>query len=236
MKHRFCVRACLVLVCFLMCSSPAVAHDLWLNVDNHYPNAGEKSAVKVVFGHNYPYYGILLERDKLADFSYLCPDGKVKEVENIWEDKKDERAGALAGKITFDQKGTYIVTACKKVKGDKEQVASEKYGKAIVVVGKGSKTVSKPFGHRMEIVPLKNPSEVKAGGVLPVRILFEGKPLSTYVYATYAGYYSEDDPFPVAAKSNEKGVANIKISKPGVWMIVSSYKVDFSASLTCEIK
>jgi len=77
---------------------------------------------------------------------------------------------------------------------------------------------------------------VKAGEAFPVRILFEGKPLSTFVYATYAGYYSEDEPFPVAVRSNEEGLAQIKMSQPGTWMIVSNHKVDFSASLTLEIK
>jgi len=213
-----------------------MAHDLWLNIDNHCPMVGEKTTAKVVFGHNYPYYDILIKRDSLSGFSYLCPDGKMRELENTWEDIQGDRKGALAGEISCDQEGTYIVTAYRKSKGDKEKVTSEKYGKSIVVAGKGSKNVNQVFGHRIEIVPLKNPAEVKAGEAFPVRILFEGKPLSTFVYATYAGYYSEDEPFPVAVRSNEEGLAQIKMSQPGTWMIVSNHKVDFSASLTLEIK
>ena len=51
-----------------------------------------------------------------------------------------------------------------------------------------------------------------------------------------AGYYSEDEPFPVLSKSNEQGEALIKIPNPGIWMVVGNHKVDFSASLTFEIK
>jgi uncharacterized GH25 family protein len=235
-RQKIFLNIFLVFVCFFVNSNLAGAHDLWLNVDNHYPEAGGKATVKVVFGHNFPYYDILISRDKLTGFSYLCPDGQIREVGKTWEDKKGEKAGALAGDITFEQKGTYIVTAFRKVKGDREHVPSEKYGKSIIVVEKGNDIVSKPFGHRIEIIPLKNPSEVKPGESIPVKVLFEGKPLSTYVYATYAGYYSEDEPFPVSAKSNEEGVAYVKISQPGIWMIVSNHKVDFSVSLTFEIK
>jgi uncharacterized GH25 family protein len=242
-RHKIFLGIFLVFVCFSISTSLAEAHDLWLNVDNHYPEAGGKTTVKVVFGHNFPYYDILITRNNLTDFSYLCPNGQIREVEKTWEDKKEEskegygyQSGALAGDITFDQKGTYVVAAMRKIKGDREHVTSEKYGKSIIVVDKGSEIINKPFGHRIEIVPLKNPLEVKPGDSIPVKILFEGKPLSTYVYATYAGYYSEDEPFPVSSKSNEEGVAYVRISQPGIWMVVSNYKVDFSASLTFEIK
>ena len=235
-RFKFSLSILLVFVGFFVNSHLAGAHDLWLNVDNHYPEAGGKATVTVVFGHNFPYYDILISRDSLAGFSYLCPDGQIREVEKTWEDKKGEKSGALAGDITFEQKGTYLVTAFRKVKGDKEHVPSEKYGKSILIVGKGNAIISKPFGHRIEIIPLKNPSEVKPGESIPIQVLFEGKPLSTYVYATYAGYYSEDEPFPVSAKSNAEGVAHVRISQPGIWLVVANHKVDFSASLTFEIK
>lgn len=234
-RHKFSLSIFLVFVCFFMNSSLAVAHDLWLNVDNHYPEPGSKTTVKVVFGHNYPYYDILIGRNSLAEFSYLGPDGQKREITKTWEDKTGERSGALIGEITLDQKGSYVVTASRKRTGDKQNVASEKYAKSIISVGEGTKNISSPFGHRIEIIPLKNPQEIKAGESLPVKILFEGKPLSTYLYATYAGYYSEDEPFPLFTKSNEEGVAYIKISQPGVWMFVCNHKVDFSASLTFKV-
>ncbi|MFH1672205.1 MAG: DUF4198 domain-containing protein [Pseudomonadota bacterium] len=226
--------------CLFAYSGLVEAHDLWLNIDNHYPEAGGKTNAKVVFGHNFPYYDILISNEDLSEFCYLSPAGKKINITKTWEEIKGESygrpAGARGGSITLGQKGTYIVAASRKRKGDKEHVASEKYAKSIITVGEGSENISQTFGHRIEIVPLKNPSEVKAGESFSVKILFEGKPLSTYVYATYAGYYSEDEPFPFFAKSDEKGIAYVKISKPGIWMVVSNHKVDFSASLTFEIK
>lgn len=212
------------------------AHDLWLNVDNHTPAVGKKTNIKVIFGHNFPFYDILIQRDNLGEFSYLAPDGQKKEITKTHEDRTGERSGALVGEFSPDQEGTYVVSTYRKKKGDKEHVASEKYGKSIITVGRGNDNISKVLGHRIEIIPIKNPQSVKAGETLPVKLMFEGKPLSTYIYATYAGYSSEDEPFPVISKSNEQGEADIKISQPGVWMVVANHKVDLSASLTFEIK
>lgn len=234
--YGFCLAVHLAFVCFLICPNPVAAHDLWLNADDHFPEQGGKAIVKVVFGHNFPYYDILLTRDKLAEFLYLRPDGDKAEIDRTWGDKGTKKGGALAGEVTFDKPGTYVVSACLKRKGDKENVPSEKYGKSIMVVGQGNEILSTVLGHRMEIVPLKNPSVIKPGESLPVKILFEGKPLSTYVYATYAGYFSETEPFPVVAKSDGDGLAHVRISQPGTWMVVSNHKVDFSASLTFQIK
>lgn len=225
---------------FFISLSPVTAHDLWINVGNHYPEVGKKTNAKVVFGHNFPYYGILISKKDLSEFCYISPLGTKTKITNIWEEIKGESygrpAGAQVGAISLNQEGTYVIAASRKRKGDREHVPSEKYAKSIIIVVKGNENISKTLGHRIEIVPLKNPSEIKTGESLPVKILFEGKPLSTYVYATYAGYYSEDEPFPVLTKSNENGVAHVKITKSGIWMVVCNHKVNFSASLTFEIK
>jgi uncharacterized GH25 family protein len=234
--HKFCQVIYLTFVSFLLWPCPVLAHDLWLNIDNHFPEFYGKVSAKVVFGHNYPYFDILLTRDKLADFSFLCPDGKKVEVSKTWEDKQGEKSGALAGEITLNKEGTYVVSAGLERIGDKEHVPSGKYGKSLIVVGHGTDIVSRPLGQRIEIIPLKNPSALKSGDSLPVRIFYEGKPLSTYVYGTYAGYHSETEPFPVVAKSDEDGLAHVPINQPGTWMVVANHKVDFSASLTFQIK
>jgi len=234
-RLRFSTSIFLVFFCFLMNSIPAVAHDLWLNVDNPYPAVGEKATVKVVFGHNFPYYDILISRASLAEFACLAPDGQKNEITKTWEDKTGERSGALVGEIIPDQKGSYIITAYRKIKGDKQHVASEKYAKSIISTGEGKSSISKPLGHRIEIVPLKDPRDLKPGETIPVKVLFEGKPLATYIYATYAGYYSEDEPFPLFTKSGEDGIGYMKITQPGTWMVVCNHKVDFSASLTFKV-
>lgn len=221
---------------FIIFSCSMEAHDLWLNIDNYYPRVGEKIIAKVIFGHNFPYPDIFISKEELTEFSYLLPDSKKIEIAETREEKAGERQGALIGEIPTTQEGTCVLIACRKREGDPKNVPSEKYAKSLIVVGKGSKNVNYIFGHRLEIVPLKNPSELSAGDCLPVRVLFEGKPLSTYVYATYARYYSKTEPFPFFSKSNKDGIAHIKIDRPGIWLVVCNHKVSISSTLTFMIK
>ncbi len=229
-------RLALIALAALLWGAPALGHDLWLTAGNFHPAPGQETRVDVVFGHNFPYYDILITKEALTEFTCVRPDGTRVDVQDVKEQRKGGRQGFLTGKVSTPVPGTYVVTASRLRKGDKEHVPSEKYGKTILEVGKASSGVPGPVGHRIEIVPLANPSEVGPGGELPIRILFEGKPLSTYVYATYAGYSSEDEPFPVIARTDEAGVASIPISRPGVWMVVANHKVNFSTSLTFEIR
>ncbi len=229
-----------IVVWTMLLPGAASAHDLWLNMESHFLSQPGQTLAKVVFGHNYPHYGILVKEDQLSEFYYISPQGKKAEIDKTWEELKGTSygrpAGARVGDVVCEQEGTYMIAAAKKRKGTKISVPSEKYAKSILVVGKGSQSVSTPVGHRIEIVPLKNPTEVKVGETIPVKVLFEGKPLETYVYGTYVGYSSEDEPFPVLARSNSDGIAQVKIDRAGIWMIVTNHKVDFSASLTFEIK
>lgn len=239
MKNRinqFIFSMFLLFSSLIILSGSLEAHDLWLNIDNHYPRTGEKITAKVIFGHNFPYSDILIGRDELSEFSCLFPDGKKMAITGIKEEKTGERQGALFGEMTFSSKGTYVLAASRKLEGDKNNVPSEKYAKSLIVVEKGSENIGHVFGHRLEIIPLMDPSESSAGDDLPVKILFEGKPLSTYIYATYAGYYSKTEPFPSLAKSDKDGIARIRIDRPGIWLITCNHKVDISATLTFMMK
>jgi uncharacterized GH25 family protein len=238
MRKRFnlSVAITFLLAGSLLINKVSFAHDLWIYVDNPYPSKGEKVIAKIMFGHKFPHGDILLSREQLGDFYYIDPDGYKKKITKIWEEKTGERSGALVGEITLEKDGSYIIIAYRKVKGDEHHVASEKYAKAICSTGGVKSPINKPLGHRIEIVPLKDPKDLKVGDNMPVKILFEGKPLSTYLYATYEGYHSEEEPFPITAKSDKNGIAIIKITKPGTWMFVCSHKIDFSATLTFKVK
>lgn len=212
------------------------AHDLWLYVDNYYPAVGGKIVVKVVFGHKFNEPDILISKKQLSEFYYITPDGKKKEIIITFENRIDEKKGTLAAEIIIEQEGTYIICASRKVTGADCEQPSEKCGKAIVLAGKGNNNVSKPLNNRIEIVSLENPSEVKQWDSLPVKILYEGNPLSTYVYATYEGFCSENEPFSITTKTDEKGIAYMKIIQQGIWFITVNYKRDFSATLTFKIE
>lgn len=94
---------------------------------------------------------------------------------------------------------------------------------------------------------MKDPSLLKTGDVLPVKVMLEGKPARTYVYGTYASFSEMKDTFAYTARTDKNGVAKIKMIHDGVWLLIARQeqaypdaaecdKQRWAASLTFEIK
>jgi len=138
-----------------------------------------------------------------------------------------------------------------KIKGDVKY--SQNFCKALVNVGgkSGGESYSKVLGHGLEIVPLKDPGELRTNDILPLKVLHNGKTIdeSVMVYATYIGFSNEPDAFAYtawASKYNE-GTAKIRLLKPGTWMVFVNHKFPYpdskladkcscQATLTFEVK
>lgn len=92
-----------------------------------------------------------------------------------------------------------------------------RYSKAIV----GRPTVSairSSLGHVLEIVPQQDPRSLKAGESLRVQVLFRGQPLAgAQVAAVNEGASGESGKFPVTARTDQNGMAELKLHKPGLW-------------------
>jgi hypothetical protein len=77
--------------------------------------------------------------------------------------------------------GLDAILAQRRKRGEADQPGRERYRrylKCFVRAGaKGDDTWKKPAGHKLEIVPRSDPTGLKAGDTLKVRVLFEGKPL-----------------------------------------------------------
>lgn len=208
---------------------PGWAHDLWINVDRGYLKAGEETKFFIAFGHHYPQGDIVLKKEDVEVIAHL-PGGVNQRIDTHEEGKF--RVGRVEGK----EEGTIILSAYRKRKGTAATVPSEKYAKTFIQVGNRIGQILRPLGHRIELIPLIHPRAIKPGDHLPVKVVYGGEPLSTFVYATYEGFRSEDEPFACTVKSDEKGIARIKIERMGRWMILCNHKIDFSCTLTFEVR
>ena len=127
-----------------------------------------------------------------------------------------------------------------------------KHVKAVFQVGnKKTDGFKQRFEYPIEIVPQRNPFALNVGDTLPVKVFFRGKPVSNQlVYASYVGFHSHNDEGQhveaVQTRTDAQGVAQIKISKKGLWyvklihMVASEEKgIDYEsnwATMTFEIK
>ncbi len=105
-----------------------------------------------------------------------------------------------------------------------------KYAKTIVEVGRGARAFHRPLDHPLEFVPLSDPSALRPGDTLRVRLQLLGKaaPLarlhsgsvaitaSTMRDTTAARVAARND---VALETDSVGVAAIVITRPGLWNV-----------------
>lgn len=178
----------------------AFAHNLWLNPSGHFPRVGESVDIGIGWGHAYPASRTHQEvkEDTVEEITALDPDGQTVSLESV---------SASLYRLKVEKAGVYLVTARikpgvftmtpegrkwankKEVQNPTKCTAFQISAKTALVVGESDRNLNALTGQPLELVPLANPSKLAKGASLPVRMLFEGKPLvGAPVKATYAGY------------------------------------------------
>ena len=98
----------------------------------------------------------------------------------------------------------------------------DKYAKAILNTSHDDKNYSRVLGHPLEIIPITNPADAKAGEYFHVKILLNGENYNGPVWATYDGFVREYENTYAYYTESENGEAHIKITAPGYWGIRAS--------------
>ena len=231
----------------------------WINANKYRLEEGNTLRFHFALGHNYPFGHSFYDNAEMEHLYMLSPEGKRCEI--------GQRT--YKGKLSMVQfesrdelkKGTYLVVMeskphflAKTTKGyrykskaelkDKEIIGKVKFSqnlcKAIASVGQGGgEGCSKILGHGLEIVPLKDPNELRTNDFLPIQILHNGKPLkeSVKVYATYIGFSNDTDVFAYTcwASASREGKAKIRILQPGIWMVFVSHKFPYPDSKLADV-
>ncbi|MFZ5584608.1 MAG: DUF4198 domain-containing protein [Thermodesulfobacteriota bacterium] len=222
-------------------SGAALAHDLWITVDN--PQAGQPAHIVVGYGHAFPA-DEGADKDKLAPAYLIGPAGRVEAQPGAKLDFVTKTPLAEGSYVAVSGRAAQWYTKSPEGYQDKPKnqvpgavtcIRSAKYAKAILNVGKAAGDVSQPVGQTLEITPLANPAGIKAGGGLPVQVLFEGKPLAgCQVFATFAGFSDQANTFAFAAKTDKEGKAVVKVWHPGLWLVLAKHEAPFADPAECD--
>lgn len=102
--------------------------------------------------------------------------------------------------------------------GRSQRARFEKFSKSLIVVESSDRNYEKVLGHRLEIIPTNDPTTARIGDELVFRILFDGKPFQTNVFATYDGFSRYYNTYAYATESRD-GLARVKITHPGAWLV-----------------
>lgn len=234
----------LLAVLFLFAAAQLVlAHELWIEKRN--------GKAVLIYGHGAkidPY-----DPQKVKEATAVDMKGSAVKVEISRE--KESASLSPAGKpavvTAFLDGGCWLKTTegwknlCKREGQGKfsivDAIKSRKYAKAMM---DKCETVSKPMGMVFEIVPEKDPFTIKPGDSLPIKVLFDGKPVEGAV--VNSGDFEHSDS-KKELKTDASGKATVVLAKPGLQKIFASYRaplkddpdadtLSLSSSLTFETK
>jgi uncharacterized GH25 family protein len=152
--------------------------------------------------------------------------------------KENHTLETLDGVVTLNRKGTAVLVAhlqepIETIKaedsGRSQKIKREKFTKALIGVSGNDDGDKKVFGHKLEIVPESNVMKTRVGDEITFNILLDGKPLKSQVYATYDGFSRRSMTFAYATESMDDGVAHVKVTSPGVWMVRVEKRIEANA-------
>ncbi len=193
----------------LFCTS-VLSHEHWIDLEEFYPLPGEKTIISICTGHYFPKSTLALSERLLYDTRVISPDG-----ERYTYETKDEKNRRVAG-LVFKSAGIHLISFSLKKPPMKEPLY---FAKSIVLVKeKGGNGVSYALGCQMEIVPGKDIFTLEKGEELPLRLLYNGKP------ATSTFSISVDGKKNFFLRTNKNGLALLKVTSPGRYLITAHYK------------
>ncbi len=202
------VKQGLVMLCSVLClmafCPPVLAHNLWLNPANYYPEVGSTVDIGIGWGHTYPANRVDQEvtEDRVAEIIAVDPDGMTANLAKV---------SASLYQLKVEKPGAYLLTAKTKSGfftmtpegrkwGDKKSIPDaikctnfHLVAKTVIIAGNDARNLSHAAGQPLEVIPLTPLQDLKAGSKLGIKVLFEGKDLANMdVRATYAGFETED--------------------------------------------
>lgn len=231
-------RASFALVCGLA-ALPAAAHECWVELSQYRPPPGAQISGSIRVGQNFrgdsmPYLAHWTKRLVVAG-----PDGERPAHADMGEDPaarvrvnhpgshaviwESERFTTDIPRLRFeaylDEAGLYPTAEswlAQRPDLDTVREIYYRYPKALFVAGNPTEDGLRPLGTRLELVPLVDPYTLAAGGTLPVRVLFEDRPLAG---ALVAGFTRAPPERVQRARTGRDGIAAVRLDRAGLWLL-----------------
>ena len=151
--------------------------------------------------------------------------------------KENHSLETLDGVVTVNRKGNAVLVGhlqepieTVKAEGSNRslKIKREKFAKGLGVSGDDD-GYKKATGQKLEVVPESNVMKTRVGEEITFKILLDGKPLKSQVYATYDGFSRRSTTFASATESLDDGIAYVKVTSPGVWMVCVEKRIETNA-------
>jgi hypothetical protein len=171
----------------------------------------------------------------IASYSLLAIEGDKSSPVDL---KENHSLETLDGVVNVNRKGTAVLVGhlqepieTVKAEGSNRSLKSkrEKFAKGLIGVSGDDDGYKKASGQRPEILPESNLMKTRVGEEITLKILLDGKPLKSQVYATYDGFSRRSMTFAYATESLDDGIAYVKVTSPGVRMVRVEKRIEANA-------
>lgn len=224
----------------LLCASPAVAHDFWIEPSTFRPEPGSRVEFFLRSGSEGKGEPVPRRDSRIERFDLAGPRGTVPIRGAEGRDPAGEATPSAPGpwvaafrsrprSITQEpakfeaylrEQGLEHVIAARAAKGQSRVDGREIYSRcAKALLGTGADRV---VGLRLELIAEEEPSALGAERVLPVRLEFEGRPLEgALVVARRDG----DAEPPLRVRTDALGRVRFRLDGAGPWRVSSAHMV-----------
>ena len=234
----------LSLVLLLASLNTVNAHDYWISPTDFRPKVGQVVPIQLFVGDHFKgeierdlsekmtvdfqLHSVAGTRDILDRALYgMKPIGKPQfntPGTNILSLQRDWAMIEMEGSKFhqyLEHEGLAGIIKQRIAAGEADQPATERYRrylKSLVVVGGQDNEIwKKQLGHKLEIIPLSNPSSARIGDKIDFRVILDGKPLSNVQLAALGkGDSKTTDRH---TRTNSEGLGSFTIQHSGVWMV-----------------
>jgi uncharacterized GH25 family protein len=228
----------------VLLATPAGAHDFWIEPSSFRPAAGSAVSFHLRVGQQWQGDAFPRNRQRLVQFVLAGPEGTADIAGAEAVDPAGlARVGApglyLAGYASnnaaleleaakFEEylrlEGLEWAVAERARRGETAAGSHEVYArcaKSLLLVGGSASVVGtgvfdRELGLAFEIIPEQNPYALAAGGTLPVRVLYKGKPFAGALVVAMPKAHPESA---VSGRSDSEGRVRLPLRESGVWMV-----------------
>lgn len=238
----------------LMCTVTLSAHDFWIRPSHHRAAPGDVVKVHLKVGEHMKGESLRRNPDRMEALVATGPGGEVPlpGVEGMdpagffkaglpgtyiltYRGKPSTvELGPAKFEAYLKEEGLDAVSQRRAALGASGKPGRERFvrcAKAFVRVGDVAAGFDQQVGLRLEFIPGQDPLALDAGGTLPVRLLFEGKPLAQALVVAR----SEARPLEaVKVRTDADGRALLPLAASGRWMVKTVHMVPLEKSADAD--
>ncbi len=236
----------LVLMLLLLAAPGSWAHDLWIEPSSFAPAPGQRIAVRLRLGQGFRGDPVPRDPSFLERFVAAGPAGEAPVQGVPWGEPAGYAAFTMPGTylIAYDssrarleqdgpkferylvEEGLERIHDLRAKQGRTAAPGKEVFSrcaKSLVTVGAaGGKGHDRVLGLPLELVPEASPAGLRPGADLPVRLLYQGKPLAG---ALVVAIPREDPEAQVAARSDAQGRVLLRLGQGGDWLVKAVHMI-----------